>query len=107
VTEAPADQRIAALRARMAEVEKENEQLRRALASRIVIEQAKGVLVERLDLPPDEVFELIRSASRRAGMKLHDLAAEILKSRLTPELIEQQIAHLTANREPGGSRRIS
>jgi AmiR/NasT family two-component response regulator len=86
------------LRERIAELERENEQLRYALASRILIEQAKGVLVERLELPPKEVFELIRSAARRAGMKVPDLAAEILHSRVTPELIHQQIAHLQWSR---------
>jgi AmiR/NasT family two-component response regulator len=91
--------------ARIAELEKENEQLRHGLASRIVIEQAKGVLVERLDLPPSDVFDLIRSASRRSGIKLHDLCTEILKSRVTPELIEQQIAHLRNASQPRGSRK--
>jgi AmiR/NasT family two-component response regulator len=92
------DASLTSLRGRVAELELENEQLRHALASRIIIEQAKGVLVERLELPPKEVFELIRSAARRAGMKLPDLAAEILHSRVTPELIQQQIAHLQRSR---------
>jgi AmiR/NasT family two-component response regulator len=92
------DASLTSLQRRVAELELENEQLRHALASRIIIEQAKGVLVERLDLPPKEVFELIRSAARRAGMKLPELAAEILRSRVTPELIQQQIAHLQRSR---------
>jgi AmiR/NasT family two-component response regulator len=94
---------VASLTARLAELERENEQLRHGLASRIVIEQAKGVLVERLDLPPKEVFDLIRSAARRSGMKLHTLAEEILKSRLTPELIEREIAHLRYNANRSGA----
>lgn len=72
----------------------ENAQLRTALASRIVIEQAKGVLIERLDLPAEEVFSLLRAAARRARMNLHDLASEILKSRVTPSYIENEVAHL-------------
>ena len=51
---------------RIAELEAENTNLRKALASRIVIEQAKGVLIERLDLPPEAVFDLLRSAARRS-----------------------------------------
>jgi AmiR/NasT family two-component response regulator len=79
---------------RVAELEAENEQLRQALASRIVIEQAKGVLIERLDLPPEDVFNLLRAAARRARMSIHVVAEEILKSRVTPEHIERQIRHL-------------
>jgi AmiR/NasT family two-component response regulator len=79
---------------RITELEIEVEQLRTALQSRIIIEQAKGMLIERLDLPEDEIFELIRSAARRSQMKIHELSAEILRSRVTPEYIEHQIAHL-------------
>lgn len=72
----------------------ENAQLRTALASRIVIEQAKGVLIERLDIPADEVFPLMRAAARRSRMNLHDLAAQVLQSRVTPAYIERELAHL-------------
>jgi AmiR/NasT family two-component response regulator len=82
------------LEKKVALLEEENEQLRSALASRIVIEQAKGVLIERLDMSPDEVFDLIRAAARRGRMNIHVVAEEILKSRITPDQIEQQIQHL-------------
>ena len=76
----------------------ENEQLRMALASRIVIEQAKGVLVERIDLPPEDVFQLLRMAARRARRNLHEVAEEILKTRTTPDYIEREIGHLRKRR---------
>jgi AmiR/NasT family two-component response regulator len=79
---------------RLAALEVENAQLRAALASRIVIEQAKGVLIERLDLPPEDVFNLLRSAARRGRMSIHVVAEEILKSRVTPDHIAGQIQHL-------------
>ncbi len=79
---------------RLASLELENAQLRAALASRIVIEQAKGVLIERLDLPPEDVFNLLRSAARRGRMSIHVVAEEILKSRVTPDHIAHQIQHL-------------
>ena len=72
----------------------ENEQLRIALASRIVIEQAKGVLIERIDLPPEDVFQLLRMGARRARRNIHELAEEILKTRTTPEYIQSEIGHL-------------
>ena len=85
---------LPSLQERIAELEAENTNLRRALASRIVIEQAKGVLIERLDLPPEAVFELLRSAARRSRRNIHVVAAEILKTRVTPEYIEREIRHL-------------
>jgi AmiR/NasT family two-component response regulator len=87
---------------RIAALEAENEQLRAALASRIVIEQAKGVLIERLDLPPEDVFNLLRSAARRGRMSIHVVAEEILKSRVTPDHIERQIQHLTSSKRAVG-----
>jgi AmiR/NasT family two-component response regulator len=76
----------------------ENAQLRTALASRIVIEQAKGVLIERLELPAEQVFPLMRAAARRARMNLHDLADQILQSRVNVEYIERELAHLRNNK---------
>jgi hypothetical protein len=60
------------------------EQLQGALESRIVIEQAKGMLRERLGLPIDSAFELLRTAARNSGRKLHALAAEVVGSFSTP-----------------------
>jgi AmiR/NasT family two-component response regulator len=64
-----------------------NRQLEHALESRIVIEQAKGVLAERLGVPPDEAFELIRRAARRNRLRLRDLAHEVVSTRQTPDAI--------------------
>ena len=55
----------------------ENDQLRTALTSRIVIEQAKGVLAERLQLEVDVAFERLRREARNRQMKLHALAAAV------------------------------
>lgn len=62
-------------------------QLERALASRIVIEQAKGILSERLGLGVDDAFEVLRRAARSNQRKLHDLAREVVISRATPAAI--------------------
>jgi AmiR/NasT family two-component response regulator len=57
---------------------RENDQLRTALATRIVIEQAKGMLAERLDVDVDEAFERLRREARNRRMKLHVLAAAVV-----------------------------
>jgi AmiR/NasT family two-component response regulator len=82
------------LQQRLDKLHVENVQLRTALASRIVIEQAKGVLIERLDLPAEQIFPLMRAAARRARMNLHDLSEQILQSRVNVVYIEREIAHL-------------
>jgi hypothetical protein len=63
------------------------EQLEVALESRVVIEQAKGMLRERLGLAVDTSFELLRAAARGNGQKLHALALEVVRSFATPEPI--------------------
>ena len=73
----------------------ENAQLQFALGSRIVIEQAKGILIERLDLPPERAFDLMRAAARSSRANLHDLAVQVLSSRVTPACIEQELGKLT------------
>jgi hypothetical protein len=53
-------------------------QLQSALESRIVIEQAKGILAERHGTTPDEAFEMMRREARSRRMKIHDLAVGIV-----------------------------
>lgn len=50
------------------------DQLRRALANRDVIGQAKGVLMERHRITSDEAFERLKAASHRLNRKLVDVA---------------------------------
>lgn len=53
------------------------EQLQRAIASRDVIGQAKGVLMERHRVTADQAFELLKGASQKLNLKITDVA-EIL-----------------------------
>ena len=62
-------------------------QLERALRTRIVIEQAKGILAERFALDMEDAFELLRSAARSHRIKIHTLASEVVQSRETPRAI--------------------
>ncbi|WP_027341335.1 GAF and ANTAR domain-containing protein [Hamadaea tsunoensis] len=54
------------------------EQLQAALNSRIVIEQAKGVLAERWHVDMDEAFGLLRRHSRSGNRRLSELARAIV-----------------------------
>jgi len=66
-------------------------QLETALESRIVIEQAKGMLRERLGLPTEAAFELLRLAARSNRLKLHALASEVVASFSTPAAVVREL----------------
>lgn len=53
-------------------------QLEVALTSRIVIEQAKGILAERHGISVDEAFERLRREARSARRKIHDVATDVV-----------------------------
>lgn len=63
-------------------------QLQHALDSRVVIEQAKGVLAERYGIGVDDAFRLLRSGARSNRVKIHELAARVVESRETPAEID-------------------
>ena len=53
-------------------------QLRSALASRVVVEQAKGFLRGTLDVSVEEAFALLRTYSRASGEHLTDVARRLM-----------------------------
>ncbi|MFJ2771751.1 ANTAR domain-containing protein [Streptomyces sp. NPDC087300] len=59
------------------------EQLQNALDSRVLIEQAKGVLAERLDCTVGDAFDLLRHHARRNRLKLVQVAAEVVNNPAT------------------------
>ncbi len=58
------------------------EQLQTALNSRVLIEQAKGVLAERLHLDVDKAFAVLRSDARNHNRRLSELAQAIVDGSL-------------------------
>src|SRR5437764_10767328 len=78
--------------AMLAEAEERITQLQEALESRIVIEQAKGVLAERLAISVGEAFDILRYAARSHRTKLRDLAGRVVEERQTPAPVVVAIA---------------
>jgi hypothetical protein len=56
-------------------------QLRNALTSRIVVEQAKGFLRETLDVSVEQAFQLLRGYARTNGEHLTDVARRLMTDR--------------------------
>ena len=73
------------------ELRQKNAQLEQALSSRIVIEQAKGILAERFRLDVDSAFEVLRGAARSNRVRIHELAAAVVSSPRTPTAIELEL----------------
>lgn len=60
------------------------EQLENALASRGVIEQAKGVIMTHQHCGPDEAFAHLASLSSRSNLKLRDVARHVVEQAQRP-----------------------
>jgi GAF domain-containing protein len=54
------------------------EQLQQALSTRVIIEQAKGVLATQREIDVDEAFRLLRTHARDHGARLHDVARAVV-----------------------------
>ncbi len=59
-------------------------QLEHALAARVIVEQAIGVLTERQRSSPRQAFERLRKVARSRGRKVHDLSREVVMSATDP-----------------------
>lgn len=66
------------------EKERLAEQLQRALDSRVVIEQAKGVMAEAHGVPPDVAFERLRRWARGHNQPLRAVARRVVEEGLRP-----------------------
>lgn len=64
------------------EVQLINEQLTQALNSRVLIEQAKGVLAERLTIDMEGAFTTLRNHARNHNLKLIDVAQSVIDGTL-------------------------
>jgi GAF domain-containing protein len=56
------------------------QQMQQAMASRSVIDMAKGILMAQNRCTPDEAFTMLSHASQRSNRKLRDIAAAIVQT---------------------------
>jgi GAF domain-containing protein len=63
-----------------ARLDEQTQHMRRAMESRAVIEQAKGVLMAQRQVDAEEAFEVLREASQRYNRKLRDIATGVVAS---------------------------
>lgn len=85
-------------------------QLEHALATRIRVEQAIGVLAERHRIKPRQAFEQLRNAARSRGRKVIDIAGDVVASATNPllqlpdELSRPRPGSRRAARQPSGAQ---
>ncbi len=90
-----------ALASTVTNLRNERDGLRRAMRTRAIIEQAKGVLVERLGLSPDEAFDHLVELSQKTNIKLVELAASLVGHRApTPEVSKTYRAEVVETVKP-------
>jgi ANTAR domain len=78
-------------------------QLEHALASRVRVEQAIGVLAERHRLRPREAFDLLRRAARSRGQRITDIAQDVVASTANPLLrLPDELARKLPDQRPRG-----
>ena len=62
--------------------------LHRALGTRDVIGQAKGILMERRHVLAGEAFDILRRTSQRLNVRLHELAAQLSETGELPDDVD-------------------
>jgi transcriptional regulator with GAF, ATPase, and Fis domain len=73
-------------------------QLRAALVSRVLVEQAKGYLSESLDISVEDAFGVLRRHARATGVHLTEVARQLITE---PETREPLLAALRSTAHPG------
>lgn len=68
--------------------------LRSALTSRVIVEQAKGLLRQMLDVNVEDAFKLLRSYARMNGEHLTEVARKLMTDRHSRLLIVAELAEL-------------
>jgi AmiR/NasT family two-component response regulator len=83
-----------ALLTEVVELRARNEQLGHALASRAVIDQARGMVMALAPCPSDRAWDLLVDVSQHCNIKLRDVAAALVattKDEALPEPIQREL----------------
>ncbi|MFE9020462.1 ANTAR domain-containing protein [Streptomyces sp. NPDC007808] len=89
---------------RVAALEEELAQMRHAVVSHAVVDQAIGVVLVYGGLPPEEGWEILRDISQRTNTKLREVAEHLVRwpqyGWLPPEIRHELDAALGRRRPP-------
>jgi GAF domain-containing protein len=80
------------------EARRRDEQLQHALDSRVIIEQAKGMLAEHAGVDMTAAFNQIRLRARNTNTKLTDVAAEIVAGQIDLDTLTTDPTHNPSRR---------
>jgi ANTAR domain len=67
------------------EEKRQSSNLHAALATRELIGQAQGILIERERVTPDQAFDILRRASQHLNLKLRDVAQSLVETGERPK----------------------
>lgn len=80
-----------------------NEQLQTALRSRVVIEQAKGLLAQLGDMDMEEAFAVLRHYARDHNERLSDLAGRMISREVSARSVLDHARSRAARRPPAAT----
>jgi hypothetical protein len=63
--------------------------MRRAMGSRAVIEQAKGIVAAQLGVSPDRAFHLMSRYSQRTNRRVRKVSADLVQGRLSARQLRE------------------
>jgi GAF domain-containing protein len=75
-----------------------NQQLQNALNSRVVIEQAKGMVAERQNLNMEHAFSALRNHARNHNLRLADVAQAVISGSLPASALDRMTQTAPAGR---------
>lgn len=76
-----------------------NAQLQHALDSRVVLEQAKGVIAHVGGLEMEDAFGVLRRYARDHGLRLADVASSVVRRELSGDVLVEHARSVSATRE--------